>query len=130
MSTLSAHFGIGQATTIDQVVIKWPSGIIDTINNVTVNQNLLVVEGSTLAVNSFNNGVFAIYPNPAKNVVNIQLQNNLNVTLKSALVYDLNGKVVLSTNDISQPINVEKLATGTYILSISDTENRNYTLLF
>ena len=130
MSTLSAHFGIGQATTIDQVVIKWPSGIIDTINNVTSNRSLLVVEGSTLAVNSFDNGVFTIYPNPTKNVVNINFQNNTNVTLKSALVYDLTGKVVLSTTNVSQPINVEKLATGTYILSMSDTEGRSYSQKF
>ena len=130
MSTLSAHFGIGQATIIDQVLIKWPSGIIDTINIVNPNQNLLVVEGSTLAINSFNNGVFSIYPNPAKNVVNIQLQNNVNVTLKSALIYDLNGKVVHTTNDLNQPINIEKLANGTYILSVSDTTGKSYPQKF
>ena len=130
MSTLSSHFGIGQATTIDQVVIKWPSGIIDTINNVSPNQNLLVVEGSTLAINSFNNGVFSIYPNPAKNIVNIQLQNNLNVTLTSALIYDLTGKVVLTTDNVTQPIDVEKLATGTYIMSISDTTGKSYPQKF
>jgi len=130
MSTITAHFGLGQATTIDQVVIKWPSGIIDTISGVNSNQNLLVVEGSTLALNSFNNGVFSIYPNPAKNVVNIQLQNNLNVTLKSALIYDLNGKVVYTTNDLNQPINVEKLAKGTYILSVSDSTGKSYPQKF
>ncbi|MDI1315693.1 FG-GAP-like repeat-containing protein [Flavobacterium sp.] len=130
MSTITAHFGIGQATTINQVVITWPSGTIDTLTNVTPNQNLLIVEGATLALNSFNNGVFAVYPNPAKNMVNIQLQDNLNVTLKSALVYDLTGKVVLSINDITQPINVEKLPIGTYILSISDTNNKSYSQKF
>ena len=130
MSSLNAHFGIGQATTIDQVVIRWPSGLVDTYNNVIPNQRFLVVEGATLGVNSFNNGVFSIFPNPAKNVVNIQLKANLSVTLKSASVYDLTGKVVFTTNDLSQPINVEKLATGTYILSISDTENRNYAQKF
>lgn len=130
MSTLTAHFGIGQATTITQVIIKWPSGTIDTLNNVNPNQNLLVVEGSTLAINSFNNGVFSIYPNPVKNVINIQLKDTVTVALKSALVFDLNGKVVLSTSDLNQPIRVENLATGTYILSISDVENRNYTQKF
>jgi len=90
----------------------------------------LIVEGSTLAIDSFNNGVFSIYPNPAKNVVNIHLQDNLNVTLKSALVYDLTGKVVHTTNDLNQPINVEKLATGTYILSISDTTGKSYPQKF
>ncbi len=126
MSSLNAHFGIGQATVIDRVVIKWPSGAVDTIDNVNINQRLFVVEGSTLAVNAFNNGVFSVYPNPAKDVVNIQFKNNLSITPTSAAVYDLNGKVVLSTFDLTQPINIEKLASGTYILSISDSENRNY----
>lgn len=130
MSSLNAHFGIGQATTINQVVIRWPSGLVDTYNNVTPNQTLLIVEGATLAVNSFNNGVFSIYPNPAKNVVSIKLKDNSNVTLKSALVYDLTGKVVLQTSELNQPINVEKIATGTYILSISDSENKSYAQKF
>ncbi|WP_293896357.1 FG-GAP-like repeat-containing protein [Flavobacterium sp.] len=130
MSSLNAYFGIGQATTIDQVIIRWPSGIVDTYNNVAPNQRLMVVEGATLAVNSFNNGVFSVYPNPAKNAVNIQLKDNLNVTLKSALIYDLTGKIVLQTNELNQPINVEKLATGTYIISLSDTENKSYTQKF
>jgi len=130
MSTITAHFGIGQATTIDQVVIRWPSGTIDTLNNVNPNQSLLIVEGSTLAVNSFSNGIFAVYPNPAKNIINIQLQDTINVTLKSALVYDLTGKVVLSISDVTQPVNVEKLAIGTYILSVSDTNNKSYSQKF
>ena len=126
MSSMNAHFGIGQATTIDQVVIKWPSGVVDTYNNVSPNQRLLVVEGASLAVNSFNNGVFSVYPNPAKNVVNIQLKQDLSINLTSASVYDLTGKVVLTTTDFNQPINVEKLASGTYILSLTDSDNRNY----
>ncbi|MES2410452.1 MAG: FG-GAP-like repeat-containing protein [Bacteroidota bacterium] len=130
MSSLNAHFGIGQATTIDQVIIRWPSGLVDTFNNVNPNQRLSVVEGATLAVNSFNNGVFSIYPNPAKNVVNIQLKDNLSVTLKSVTVFDLTGKIVLSTTELHQPINVEKLASGTYILTISDTDNKNYSQKF
>jgi hypothetical protein len=130
MSSLNAHFGIGQATTITQVIVRWPNGLVDTYNNVAPNQTLHVVEGATLGVNSFNNTVFSVYPNPAKNVVNIQLKDNQSVTLKSASVYDLNGKEVLKTDDLNQPINVEKLATGTYILSISDTDNRSYAQKF
>ncbi len=130
MSTITAHFGIGQATTIDQVIIRWPSGTVDTLNNVNPNQKLLVVEGSTLAINSYSNGVFAVYPNPAKNVINIKLQDNAGVILKSALVYDLTGKVVLSASNIDQTINIEKLAAGTYILNVADTQNKSYTQKF
>lgn len=137
MNTLTAHFGLGAAPSgksemaaVTQLIIKWPSGIVDIVNNVNPNQTFLIVEGSTLAINTFNNGVFSIYPNPAKSVVNLQLKENLSVTLKSAIVYDLTGKAVVSFSDLNQPLNVEKLATGTYILSISDTQNRSYTQKF
>ncbi|MGC4041650.1 MAG: FG-GAP-like repeat-containing protein [Flavobacterium sp.] len=126
MNSLNAHFGLGQASTVDQVVIRWPSGVVDTYTNVTPNQMLVVVEGATLAVNSFDNSLFSVFPNPAKNVVNIQLKNNVGITLQSAAVYDLTGKIVLATTDLVQPINIEKLSAGTYLLSITDSNNKHY----
>jgi len=61
MSTINAHFGLGPDTanrgtaaapTIEKIIIKWPSGVVDTILNPSVDQDLLVVEGSSLlAVN-------------------------------------------------------------------------------
>jgi len=51
MSSLNVHFGIGQATSISKVIIRWPSGTIDTIVNPTINQQLLVIEGETLSLN-------------------------------------------------------------------------------
>ncbi len=50
MSSLNAHFGIGLATAITQVVIKWPSGVVDTVYNPAINQQLLVTEGETSSV--------------------------------------------------------------------------------
>jgi hypothetical protein len=41
---LEAHFGLGDATNIDQVRIEWPSGIVQTTNNVAPRQFLTVVE--------------------------------------------------------------------------------------
>jgi len=129
MGTLNAHFGLGQATTIDQVVIKWPSGAIDTLNNVTPNQMLSVVEGSTLGINSFSSSAFTLYPNPVKNILNLAMQNN-SIALKSAEIFDLNGRRVMETTLTNYAINVEKLAVGTYILVVRDTANKSYTQKF
>jgi hypothetical protein len=63
-------------------------------------------------------------------IINIQLKDNVTTTLKSALVFDLFGKVVHSTSDLDQAINLENLASGTYILSIFDSENRSYSQKF
>ncbi|MCI0775951.1 MAG: ASPIC/UnbV domain-containing protein, partial [Chloroflexi bacterium] len=37
-------FGIGSAERVDRVEIKWPSGVSQTLTDVTVNQVLEVIE--------------------------------------------------------------------------------------
>ncbi len=128
MGSLNAHFGIGQATSVAQVVIRWPSGIVDIINNPTINQMMTVVEGSTLAIESFTNASFSLYPNPAQHVLNIK--TNDNIEMKSAQVYDLNGRVILESEVTNDAINVESLATGTYILLLRDTNGKDYSQKF
>jgi hypothetical protein len=39
------HFGVGNATTIDKLTIRWPSGLTDTIGAQRVDQELMVTEG-------------------------------------------------------------------------------------
>jgi hypothetical protein len=40
----TVHFGLGQNTTIDQVVIDWPSGIVQTLTNVPIDRLQTIVE--------------------------------------------------------------------------------------
>lgn len=42
------HFGLGTNTTINSVTIKWPSGIVDQIDNPAINQTLQVTEGDNM----------------------------------------------------------------------------------
>ena len=129
MSTITAHFGIGQATTITQVIIKWPSGVVDVINNVNPNQSLLVVESSSpLGSATFTNSAFSLYPNPAKNVLNIK--TNDNVVMKSAQVFDLTGKLVIKSALTNPYLNVDKLSSGTYLLLLKDEAGKDYSQKF
>jgi len=43
--SLNTHFGLGDATTIDEVRIEWPSGMVDIFAGVDANQFLTVREG-------------------------------------------------------------------------------------
>ncbi len=128
MSSLNAHFGIGQATAISQIIIRWPSGIVDTYNNPSVNTKIVVVEGATLAVGSFVNSGFSLYPNPAKSVLNIKANDN--ISMKSAQVFDLNGRLILSSALTNSSLNVETLSIGSYILLLRDEAGKNYTQKF
>ena len=44
MNSLKQNFGLGQATDIDYVVVKWPSGRINVIENPTINEYLDITE--------------------------------------------------------------------------------------
>ncbi len=116
MSTLNTHVGLGTDTTINQVVIYWPSGIIDTINNPAINQTLTVVEGSTLSVIDNELTDMLIYPNPVKQVLNIQTKANL--TNRIASVFDIHGKRVINTKLKQNFLDVSFLAKGVYILRL------------
>jgi len=58
------------------------------------------------------------YPNPAKSIVQFDLPNNFQ---GEVLVYDLNGRLRLNET-ASGSINIDKLASGSYIISLQNRE--------
>ncbi len=48
MSSLTVHFGLGTATAIDSIVIKWPSGILTTVENPDINSTHNIPETDCL----------------------------------------------------------------------------------
>ena len=72
-----------------------------------------------LSTNEIVSAKFNMYPNPATNVVNIT--NNENMLVKQVTVYDISGKQLSTQNYNNQTqiqLNVENLASGTYMLHI------------
>ncbi len=63
MSSLTQHFGLCSATKIDSVKVKWPSGVVQLIENPAVNQVLNIIETASVKVtgavyfDNNNNGV-------------------------------------------------------------------------
>tara|TARA_R110002012_G_scaffold322089_1_gene555068 strand:- start:26034 stop:28100 length:2067 start_codon:yes stop_codon:yes gene_type:complete len=121
MSTLNTHFGLGTETTIDNLIIYWPSGIVDNIPNPTINQRLCVTEGQSLTVQDYELETLSIYPNPAENIINISSPVSLNG--KIVTVFDINGKKVLNSKLETNTLDVSKLQTGFYILRL-ESEGR------
>ena len=44
-SDLRVHFGLGKAPKADKVTIRWPSGLVETLQNLSANQYYTVIEG-------------------------------------------------------------------------------------
>ncbi|UUC47251.1 FG-GAP-like repeat-containing protein [Flavobacterium cerinum] len=129
MSSLNVHFGLGNAVKADLVVIKWPSGIVDTYTNVNQNQHLVVVEGNTLSTTDHNKEQFAIYPNPSRDFIKIQFSDP-SVIASKAIFYDVTGRISLSTTIDADVIDVRSLSQGTYILNIESSTGEKLSTKF
>lgn len=62
-----------------------------------------------------------IYPNPAKNFLNISATN---LKIEKVQIMDIKGKVCLSSSDSFGKINIEKLKNGIYILEIKTIQGK------
>lgn len=66
---------------------------------------------------------FNLYPNPATNMATIT--NNENMVVQQVTVYDIAGKEIKNqtfTNENQVQLNVENLASGTYMLHLQTNE--------
>jgi hypothetical protein len=74
---------------------------------------------NTLTSQNFNqnNLEVSLYPNPAKDVLNIEMTNEV----KSVEIYNFQGQKVLESNQ--KQINVSNLSSGMYMIKVQDNEN-------
>src|SRR5690606_39216260 len=76
-----------------------------------------------LSNNEFITATFNVFPNPATNMVTIT--NNENIVVEQVTIYDISGKVIntqIFNKENEVQLNVEHLASGTYMLHIQTSE--------
>ncbi|MFY0482763.1 DUF7619 domain-containing protein [Flavobacterium sp. PLA-1-15] len=82
-----------------------------------------------LSTSEFSSGNLLIYPNPSNGMVYINTQNT-NENLKQINLYDVLGKVILSSKNLSAKqsnIDVSSLAKGIYMIEITTENNFKHT---
>lgn len=128
MSSLNACFGIGTSTSIDKIMIHWPSGIVDEIINPEINSMNIIEEGSfALATSDFQQNGITLFPNPATDIVNFSLQGLANTPVQ---IVDVNGKIILKTQiSTHNDINVAPLQSGVYFAKLN-VENKAVSYKF
>jgi uncharacterized repeat protein (TIGR01451 family) len=91
-----------------------------TNNEITIFENLGNLNFETFGIK--------IYPNPVKDILNIQTENSIFV--EAIRIYNSLGQVIQTiTNPNNLSINVATLRTGVYFLKVS-SENRSSTIRF
>ncbi|MCO6483427.1 MAG: VCBS repeat-containing protein [Flavobacteriales bacterium] len=118
MSTLTAMFGIGADTEIGKITVRWPSGIVNVVNNPDINTTITVVEDEA---NDVSTGIerpvlaeLGLFPSPAHSTLTLTAARDLHGSL--IRITDLAGKVVATTTLVGQTIDISRLAGGLYIL--------------
>lgn len=121
-NSLPVEFGLGAASVIDSLIIRWPSGTVQTFTNVVTNkyitanegQNLVGISNHTAKVDNYN--LSQNYPNPFNPTTNIRFDLPKSGIVK-LVVFDALGR------EVATLVN-EKLAPGTYEV---DWDGSNYT---
>lgn len=129
MNTLNAHFGLGTATVIDSMLIKWPSGHIDQVNNPNINEPITIVEGAhPLSLLEIDGKKIALYPVPATDFLTIE---NFNLVDASNIqVFTQLGEKVIETAKKDSKISISGLASGRYFLVIQTKDGKKYSESF
>jgi enediyne biosynthesis protein E4 len=98
-NSLAAEFGLGVATTIDSLIVRWPSGIVQRVPGVSVDQMLTIIESSTptgVEVTTATTRAFLLQravPNPfgSMTTISYDLAADSPVSLR---VLDITGRLV------------------------------------
>ena len=135
---LRVHFGLGNATIIDSLVIEWPLGLVETYINIPGNQFLQYVEGQTTGVfkNEAEDLSIQIFPNPVKTEAVIAYSLKRSGKKIHLQVLDAAQRPVITLFEGTQQeglhefrLDAKHWATGTYYL-VLESRNFSYTRPF
>ena len=128
--TSRLHFGLGEATIVDSLIIDWPMGQQQIITDIPANQEIIIAENDNSTTNIFSANLelslnLQVYPNPFTQSAVITFHK----TPKQPLLFTLlNGQgQVLRSQKITTQFILERqqLTAGIYWVKIS-TANGQY----
>ena len=100
-NSLLQTYGVGNVSIIDSIVVNWPSGAVNSVTFINVNQTITIIEpnpigignNQTEIINSYE--LYQNYPNPFNpaTIINYKLPENSFVNL---MLYDITGKEIMT----------------------------------
>lgn len=129
-NSLIAHFGLGDATVIDSLIVEWPSGIQTMMTDQSIDQQLFILEEPNTSVqnNQVNALDFDFFPSPTNGYLEINMEglNDKDLELK---IVDSLGRVpltkIIKTNgqvsySLSLNLTEARLSPGVYYLYLKN----------
>ncbi|TND08735.1 MAG: ASPIC/UnbV domain-containing protein [Bacteroidetes bacterium] len=131
-NSFTAHFGLGSATQIDSVIVSWPSGVVDQMMVLPADAGYTVTEGgfpTSTHINAAQNLTVTVMPNPSNGNGVIQIGNFAAYAADdlSLSIFDMNGKLVYTENNLSRsiiPLSGASLQSGMYFYELRNGAER------
>lgn len=128
------HFGLGNATIVDDIEVQWPSGAIESFVNKDANGFYIIEEGTGIFLGTTQVDLqdkVTAYSNPVNNQFTFEATLPLEYSNLNFKIIDLQGRIIKSINNI-QPIgneltlkvDISNLIMGTYIYFLNNYEKR------
>jgi hypothetical protein len=81
----------------------------------------------TKSINSISKRNIKLYPNPAKDYIDIYgLNNNSTINVQ---IYNLLGEIVLEVLNANSNLDISKIPNGTYIIKVAEGKNTSNQLI-
>ncbi|MEZ4757696.1 MAG: CRTAC1 family protein [Flavobacteriales bacterium] len=117
MSTITAHFGLGTDEVVEQVQVRWPSGIVNVLNDVPVNGTITLVEEIGTDVAQKEQTVLRLFPVPAGNELMVQGTVAGNAMVR---VFGASGRLVMNARLEGGRLDLSQVQPGFYVLEVQD----------
>lgn len=116
MNSMIMHFGIGEATTVDDITVFWPSGLVDQIFNPEIDSTVDIIEGGNpISVNELVSNSVNIFPNPSNGLIQFTWNNQVSGVAQLSFT-DMSGRTVFiqEINHTQSSLDLSHLADGVY----------------
>lgn len=140
------HFGLGRASSVDSLVVTWPSGHVDKLFELNANQVVPILEGvSTAGIIDVDEDVrivdrnistsiafieqqleIQLWPNPAASAVHVKSDKKIN----SLEVVDARGRTIMKSSPGAKEVHlpIGQLPPGIYFLKIRGEQKNRKTV--
>ncbi len=140
-NSYTLHFGLGDIETIDQMTIQWTNGLVETFQNISVNESLIAIENESLTTGAFNvakpNYQVKTFPNPTDSDLNIMLENETAQTFEIYISNLLGEKIdQVFSGYVNQGVKSfqwmpsEQLNAGIYLINVQSEKTMTTKKVF
>ena len=115
---LRAHFGLGNASFIDNITVKWPDGEVEAYGAFLANNHYTLHQGG-LIDGQIQPSELQVYPNPSNGIVTV------NVPAHTLTLFDMSGKIMIK-NTKTHTLDIKNLTKGVYLLKVETDHHSSY----